>query len=639
MVGGTRGGASSAISPLRSPSPLTRKIAARALVGSLRQSDAPEATEILIGESEPSVQKWLAMAVARSGYTPALIELQKLGARAMDDNARDWIEASKAVLDPFRAARDARSQLQSRDELVRRDGAIHAWGGVRGGVDLSSHLTIACASDHPETRRWAALALHRMGGHVPSEELSANLASGNYLLKEWSLHIVASARITDVRGLVAEIIMAHSSQHPRVLEWAIHAWGVLEADPQADSNLVDVYLSTSDLEVQEAIAAQLARRVTSVGQDFLISMLSEDPHPLIVLAILRELQAGAINPRLSSQLGQVVADIRGRAADLDGLFARAGEHLVPAADRVRLAKIASDPLRRAVLGSELLAGSAQPWEDGRVQATPVQVGVIVALQEEFEQFAAAIDVPLAYDPANEVYTTPVLQSGGVTIELHVALIGRKGAEFAAVAASRLTDNLRLDLLVSMGISGRLDTDLEPGQIVIGDSVTAYAQNARVEGDTAAAFLPAGEPFRADKALSDHAAQLRFRAPESFKEWSGSHERRADELGVPSNPKVVMGPVASGPFVVASEQFAGWIRSHKRDHLAVDMESSGVALAEWASAEPRPRLLVVRGVSDGADAGKKRLDTDSGGGYRRLAMWSASRYLVHVLKTFPSWRTY
>ena len=123
------------------------------------------------------------------------------------------------------------------------------------------------------------------------------------------------------------------------------------------------------------------------------------------------------------------------------------------------------------------------------------------------------------------------------------------------------------------------------------------------------------------------------APDIYHRWrqgAVAMRRRAIPRLDVAMIKVTRGNLAAGPAVVSSEAFKQWMLAHKRDYLAVDMETAGVATAVWSSNDASVRLLMIRGISDAADRDKSRLDADSGGRIREAAMKSATLYLEAVL---------
>jgi nucleoside phosphorylase len=90
-------------------------------------------------------------------------------------------------------------------------------------------------------------------------------------------------------------------------------------------------------------------------------------------------------------------------------------------------------------------------------------------------------------------------------------------------------------------------------------------------------------------------------------------------------------------VITSRAFKEWLLGHKRGYVAVDMESRGAATALWSKPAGNARLLIIRVISDLADGGKARLERETGGEMRAVAMVCAARYLEAVLERVATCR--
>jgi len=79
-------------------------------------------------------------------------------------------------------------------------------------------------------------------------------------------------------------------------------------------------------------------------------------------------------------------------------------------------------------------------------------------------------------------------------------------------------------------------------------------------------------------------------------------------------------------------FAQWLKkTFDRKFVAVEMESAGFMNAAYEFGE-EARVIVIRGISDSADAKKKELDKLGSGVLRRLAMSNALRALRLLVTT-------
>jgi len=83
-------------------------------------------------------------------------------------------------------------------------------------------------------------------------------------------------------------------------------------------------------------------------------------------------------------------------------------------------------------------------------------------------------------------------------------------------------------------------------------------------------------------------------------------------------------------VAASSAFVDEVKRINRKFMAIDMEAAGVAAAAAERIHPLP-CLVVRGMSDPANEGKKILDKQGKGAWRRYCVRNATSLLRNLLR--------
>lgn len=627
--------------PLRSESVAIRKAGARALVGKARQADGTLLRALFVAESEPEVIKWLGMVIARARIIEALPDLHAKRAACSDDNARDWLAAADAVLQPLESGRRARRLIASPDELERREGAVLAWGC--NSVEDTLHrylLRNAADGDELGLRRWSTLALHQHRQRVPVSALIDSITGGDVPLREWSLHVLTSQPNTDALPVVQRIIKGAPCEHPRVVEWAVHALSAVD-NMDVVPLIINVFYESHDAGVREACICEVAAHLSALGVDFLVAELDRSSDPLLAIAVLRGLGPELRNapPGLRLSIESAIARLQGSAS----LVALAAGALAPEtlslSQQATVMAALADPVVRTAVRLGLRAGDR--W-DGMAMTRDQQliVGVLIALDEELGYYLDAVGIAVEAEISTKTGASYLLHrlrvGGACPVTLVVRLVDHKGGEHAAVAATQLLTEYAPAFLVNLGISGSLHDDIGLGTVVVGDTVTAWAANSRIEDAKRGGgflFRLAGEPYRADKWLSDRAAGVRREAPVLYAQWQKSVTPQFEHLS-PSGSviaNVVRGDLAAGPSVAASAAFKRFLADHKRDYTAIDMESSGVATAAWSDAVRRVRLLILRGVSDPADADKTLLEKSSKGAFRRLAMYAATQYLLTALK--------
>ena len=178
-----------------------------------------------------------------------------------------------------------------------------------------------------------------------------------------------------------------------------------------------------------------------------------------------------------------------------------------------------------------------------------------------------------------------------------------GALTAASLTTQIVDWLAPEAVLFVGVAGGLKDDLRIGDVVVGTKVYA------IHGGTQTT-----DGFQA--------------RPEV---WLGSHRLLQAARSALRDMPEVRGhrkPIAVGDVVLADDRsaFADHIRHHYNDACAIEMEGTGAAHA--AHLNGQLDALVIRGISDLADAGKHTADAS---GSQRLAAERAALVAVGVLR--------
>ncbi|QFR00384.1 5'-methylthioadenosine/S-adenosylhomocysteine nucleosidase [Streptomyces phaeolivaceus] len=196
---------------------------------------------------------------------------------------------------------------------------------------------------------------------------------------------------------------------------------------------------------------------------------------------------------------------------------------------------------------------------------------------------------------------------GTSWTVAIAELG-EGAMNTAALSTQLIGWLRPEALLFVGIAGGLKDDIGIGDVVVG---------TKVYGIHGGKQTPDG--FRA--------------RPEV---WHGSNRLvQAARSALRGMTDVVRGhrkPIACGDVVLADDRsaLAEHIRLHYNDACAIEMEGSGAAHA--AHLNGQLDALVIRGISDHADAAKH--EADAKGSQQRAAAQAASVAVATLRKHRP-----
>ncbi|MBL1085735.1 5'-methylthioadenosine/S-adenosylhomocysteine nucleosidase [Streptomyces actinomycinicus] len=177
-----------------------------------------------------------------------------------------------------------------------------------------------------------------------------------------------------------------------------------------------------------------------------------------------------------------------------------------------------------------------------------------------------------------------------------------GAERAAALATRLIEWLKPQAVFFVGVAGSLKKDVGIGDVVVGTDV--YEIHGGKQTDEGFKVRPKALP-------GSHALEQAARSA-------------ARDL---ADVVVHFAPVATGDVVLADAEsaIARHLESHYNDAAAIEMEGSGAARAAHFSGQLD--ALVIRGISDRANADKAAADA---GGSQQLAAAQAAAVTMAVL---------
>ena len=239
-----------------------------------------------------------------------------------------------------------------------------------------------------------------------------------------------------------------------------------------------------------------------------------------------------------------------------------------------------------------------PAKRPRPTATAV---VLTALPEEYDAVRAhLVDAEEIVHPNGTRVELGRLADASGTVAL--AELG-VGALTAASLTTQIVDWLAPEAVLFVGVAGGLKDDLRIGDVVVGTKVYA---------------------IHGGKQTTDG-----FQARPEV--WLGSHRLLQAARSALRDMPEVRGhrkPIAVGDVVLADDRsaFADHIRHHYNDACAIEMEGTGAAHA--AHLNGQLDALVIRGISDLADAGKHTADAS---GSQRLAAERAALVAVGVLR--------
>jgi nucleoside phosphorylase len=284
-------------------------------------------------------------------------------------------------------------------------------------------------------------------------------------------------------------------------------------------------------------------------------------------------------------------------------------------------------------------------EPGALVGDQVDLLVLVALAEEFEQLAALLPkteaVPDAVHGGCDYLCTLPAKERPVRVALR--LVGAMGIGEAQLTADRSIERWKPKAAVWLGIAAGIHNDLRLCDVVVPDQVDAFDANLKAvpDGEDGYTFQERGAVFHGDHALVSAIGQLQFSHREDYEGWrlAGGADLATEvaatlrkEFGplLGEAPRVKVGHIASGSVVGAAPAFLARLRKRDGTLLALEMETAGLARAAVKRATST-RFLAIRGVSDRGDADKTLLDKVGDGALRRVAMRNAVRLFLLLVR--------
>lgn len=275
-----------------------------------------------------------------------------------------------------------------------------------------------------------------------------------------------------------------------------------------------------------------------------------------------------------------------------------------------------------------------PAVDERTKS--LDFAVLIALQEEFDQVYGSIipagePLPVGQD------TAYVFKSQGYSG--CVACAGKMGPAAMADLSRSILERFKPRLICVIGIAGGLEKSLRLGDVLVADQADDYLHTAKAvsSGDHGFDFQLSGEAFPTTSACTALLRNWPAAARPAFEKWQAEGSEELDEDMVPENlrlhvgfrPNVAIGHIATGNIVGAASGFTEMLQKRDRKLAALEMESAGM-LSSVHKHRPETMTLVLRGISDFADARKSDFDGIGDGQFRRAAMKNATRLLLATL---------
>ncbi|WP_338050303.1 histidine kinase [Rhizobium mesosinicum] len=268
------------------------------------------------------------------------------------------------------------------------------------------------------------------------------------------------------------------------------------------------------------------------------------------------------------------------------------------------------------------ANRSRNFSDGETYGC--DLAIITAL--DTVEFEAVLRLPLSWEPLRLQHDETRYQSGTLntqngTKSIIAAAAPRMGIAASAILSAKIIHQFRPRYLAMVGIcAGRADK-VSIGDLIIAEPTWDWGSGKVVSVDGEPKFLPSPHQLDLDP---DTASLMKMLAKDGA---LLSEVRRSASGNRPRTDLTAhVGPLVSGAAVVAHKPAFDALLDQHRGILGVDMEVYSVAAAAQGSARPRPKFLVIKGVSDFADEKK---DDD----FQEYAASVSAQFLYRAAKEF------
>ena len=292
------------------------------------------------------------------------------------------------------------------------------------------------------------------------------------------------------------------------------------------------------------------------------------------------------------------------------------------------------------------------WKE-RIDTEGVDIAIIIALEEEFQCFSEYVEIIHDKDELLSLhYYLFEYQTNdtGYIYRCVAGFVGEMGPTSSAVYADRILSKFQPATLVNIGLAGGLSDDVRVGDVVIADVVDEYITSAKAVKRTTGkrgpspdfAFTLSGRTYNCTRDHVLNCDNFKYSNPVEYGQWlENCTDRLTQEVDkeirdkyitkkvLREMPQVFIGHLASGPIVSATRYFKEFLIKRDRKYQAIDMESAGIM---YASLDRNSHTLIVKGVSDFGDDAKKKMDGETKGLIRQIAMKNSIEFLWMILDT-------
>ena len=220
------------------------------------------------------------------------------------------------------------------------------------------------------------------------------------------------------------------------------------------------------------------------------------------------------------------------------------------------------------------------------------------------EYEAVMNLPLEWKEHQEInddnvyHTSSIVTSDGVSRSIIATSLPHMGIAAAAAVTASVCVKFKPTLIVMTGICAGIENRVNLGDILVADPTWDWGSGKLTIADGCPRFLSQPTQISLDPALRrkiQHLSTNNVYMNEIYASWTGTRP--------PHNPKVHIGPMATGAVVLEDPLTVDLIKTQNRATNGIEMEAFGVMVAAFHAGPNRPKVLIAKSVCDFANPEK------------------------------------
>lgn len=245
----------------------------------------------------------------------------------------------------------------------------------------------------------------------------------------------------------------------------------------------------------------------------------------------------------------------------------------------------------------------QMYHLSRPQESRFDVAIVTALH--IPELQKILELPYDFkqytvDGDDNVYHIGKFEdSAGVTRSILATAAPHMGMAAAAAVTATVCVRFKPKLVIMTGIAAGVVGDTDIGDILVADPCWDWGSGKLTVRNKKVVFLSAPTQIPLDSSIRKAFQTIianNLYVGDIYSAWKQGKRP-------PNEPKVILGPVATGSVVLEDPLTLATIQSQNRKAIGVEMEAFGVMSAAYYSGEPRPKAVAIKSVCDFADPTK------------------------------------